>query len=828
MADLISRLKLESGEFDSKIARATKGLLTMEKECREVGGTLEILDKEQLEFVKALGQMETVSQNAKGKIAELTSAFTELSVQYNRLTDEEKSGDFGTALAASLDQLKIRIQDSKAELSGVEAQLSGVTDTSANAGNAMTSVFEGFAQKLGVPMNALKQLSSQGFAGVAKSAASAGKAIMTGLGPIGAVVAAIVLAVKQLVEAFKRNEDAMTAVQKIAAPFKAVWQSIQRLFDDIVRVFVDVYNNLEKAAGGFDGFKMALAPLAAVIAAIRAQFAIVGTILTDLAKGVAFVSGKVREAMSGSKVGSFFKNITDTVQGFFTTFTSWVEKIANSTIGKKLGLDSLYTQLKEIVNAQDELTASNKQIADSENELLKLRRQNTVANARAEQEIAKLREQASEKDKYNASERVKMLEQAAQLEEDIMKRNVDQKQRELELIKLKNSLTQSGTADLDAQAQAEAAVIQAETEYYNKRRALQRQLQSARNEEAGGGTTTSGGEESTYAEDSITAQEEKVKELTKLWHDASAELRGGYKKQLDEAQAVLDQMTGKTKEVAAQAASEPTGPSMSRFEELQQSVRIKLADDASAVDTSSLRNLLSVAIQNDIDSLNPTFESLLEKIGEGFNIPDEAWEGLTAQINEKLADLGLDPIELDVKTGSVKEAEKEMGGLTENVQGAIGVFGQLGSVMQQIEDPGAKVAGMIMEAIAGIAATFAASLKGTFTPWDWIAATISGTATMISTIAAIKSATSGGFANGGIVPGNSFSGDNLRTSDYGINSGELVLNKAQQSNLASQLNGNPMGDMRLGCKLSGKDILIAIDNTNRSEGGSRGYYTKVH
>lgn len=827
MADMISRLKLESGEFDSKIARATKGLLTMEKECREVGGTLAILEKDQLEFVKGLGQMETVSQNAKGKIAELTSAFTELSVQYNRLADEEKSGDFGTALAASLDQLKIRIQDSKAELSGVEAQLSGVTDTSANAGNAMTSVFEGFAQKLGVPMNALKQLSSQGFAGVAKSAASAGKAIMTGLGPIGAVVAAIVLAVKQLVEAFKRNEDAMTAVQKIAAPFKAVWQSIQRLFDDIVRVFVDVYNNLEKAAGGFDGFKMALAPLAAVIAAIRAQFAIVGTILTDLAKGVAFVSSKVREAMSGSKVGSFFKNITDTVQGFFTTFTSWVEKIANSTLGKKLGLDSLYTQLKEIVNAQDELTESNKRIAESENELLKLRRQNTVANARAEQEIAKLREQASEKDKYNASERVKMLEQAAQLEEDIMKRNVDQKQRELDLIKLKNSLTQSGTEDLNAEADAEAALIQAETEFYNKKRALQRQLQSARNEDAGGGTTTIGGEEATYAEDSITAQEEKVKELTKLWHDASAELRGGYKKQLDEAQAVLDQMTGKTNGVAVQAASEPTGPSMSNFEKLQQSIRIKLADDASAIDTTSLNNLLSVAIQNGIDSLNPDFEELMYKMGEGFDIPDEAWENLTAEINEKLAELGIKPIEIDVKTGGVKDLDDEVEKTTDHVAGAAQAFSALGNAMNQIDDPGAKVAGMIAEAIGSVAAGYGAATAqaATLGPWAWIAFAITGLATMVSTIEGIKQATAGSYAEGGLIGGNSFSGDNLTAN---VNSGELILNRAQQGAIASQLQGSAQQTVVVQGRISGKDILLSANNTNRAAGGSRGYYTKVH
>ena len=192
--------------------------------------------------------------------------------------------------------------------------------------------------------------------------------------------------------------------------------------------------------------------------------------------------------------------------------------------------------------------------------------------------------------------------------------------------------------------------------------------------------------------------------------------------------------------------------------------------------------------------------------------------------NEKLADLGLDPIALDVKTGSIKAAEKEMSGLTENVQGAIGVFGQLGGAMEQLDDPGAKVAGIIMGAIAQIAGTFAASLKGTFTPWDWIAAAISGTSTMIATIAAIKSATAGSYASGGIVPGSSFSGDNLTAN---VNSGELILNRAQQGAIAGQLQGAAQQTVMVEGRISGKDILLSANNTNRAAGGSRGYYTKV-
>ena len=126
MADVITRLKLESGEYDSKVKRATQGLLQMEQECRKVGGTLAILEKEQKQYVQSLGSMQTVSTTVRGKLGELTQAYTELRVQYNRLTEEEKKGDFGKALSSSLDQLNQRIQQTKEELSDVNKELSGM------------------------------------------------------------------------------------------------------------------------------------------------------------------------------------------------------------------------------------------------------------------------------------------------------------------------------------------------------------------------------------------------------------------------------------------------------------------------------------------------------------------------------------------------------------------------------------------------------------------------------------------------------------------------------------------------------------------------------
>jgi hypothetical protein len=92
---------------------------------------------------------------------------------------------------------------------------------------------------------------------------------------------------------------------------------------------------------------------------------------------------------------------------------------------------------------------------------------------------------------------------------------------------------------------------------------------------------------------------------------------------------------------------------------------------------------------------------------------------------------------------------------------------------------------------------------------------------MATTISTVHTLT--GFANGGIVPGNSFSGDQLHTSDYGLNSGELILNHAQQGNLASQLEGGAgLKNIQLRAMISGEDIILVTANNDDRWG--RGEY----
>lgn len=152
---------------------------------------------------------------------------------------------------------------------------------------------------------------------------------------------------------------------------------------------------------------------------------------------------------------------------------------------------------------------------------------------------------------------------------------------------------------------------------------------------------------------------------------------------------------------------------------------------------------------------------------------------------------------------------------------ALGSISGLGSALAAIEDPAVKVLGIIAQAIATVALSFAQALSkdtklGVF---GWIAAAAAGTAAMVSTISAIKSATAGSYEQGGIVPGNSFTGDNLTAN---VNSGELILNRAQQNTLAAQLRQGYSNNMHLTATIKGTDIQLALNNTSRQQG--RGTY----
>jgi len=110
---------------------------------------------------------------------------------------------------------------------------------------------------------------------------------------------------------------------------------------------------------------------------------------------------------------------------------------------------------------------------------------------------------------------------------------------------------------------------------------------------------------------------------------------------------------------------------------------------------------------------------------------------------------------------------------------------------------------------------------------------LSAIASIISTIQALQTAQIFKFAGGGIVgraaggmiiPGTSFSGDRLRMpvsggrGVIGVNSGEIILNRAQQGVLADELHGVAEQGTAMQPYVDGEKIFLGMNNTSKRMG----------
>ena len=320
---------------------------------------------------------------------------------------------------------------------------------------------------------------------------------------------------------------------------------------------------------------------------------------------------------------------------------------------------------------------------------------------------------------------------------------------------------------------------------------------------SGGGKTTTA---PTFAADSIAAQQKLVQDLTKQWNEAGASVRNQYIQPLVEAEAKLKQMKNEQALLKEQAQGRLNGVNL---------------------------------WQGDIDDIaggpgkRPQFAGGIPEIGKGLETLPQHLSPLQ-EMNYELSRMkelleyapdtqayqdALQKIADKEKEISQFKGESNMSDEAKDSEKAwaktASAISQVGSALKTIEDPTAQVMSIIAEAIANIALTFSKSLKGTVTPWDWIAAAAAGTATMISTIAAIKQVAVGSYAQGGVIPGNSFSGD---TQLAQVNAGETILTRAQTGILASQLENAGIQNLRLDTYVTGEQIRLVLNNNGRRTG----------
>ena len=156
--DVITRFKLETTAFDSKLRDTAKSLQNIAHQAELGGKDFNDFSQKAIEAARALGTIQSGANNTKDKLRELVGSYNDAAKAYNSLSDAAKKGEFGRAMAASLEKLQQDIKDTKEEFyslgeavkekSGLfgENGLTGMLQVF--GGNLMTKGFEMIASGL--------------------------------------------------------------------------------------------------------------------------------------------------------------------------------------------------------------------------------------------------------------------------------------------------------------------------------------------------------------------------------------------------------------------------------------------------------------------------------------------------------------------------------------------------------------------------------------------------------------------------------------------------------------------------------------------------------
>jgi hypothetical protein len=705
MADNIVKLKVDSEEYESKIKRASQGLQALGRNLHDAGKTFADAEAKQVEFVRELGKMQTVSNTAKGKIAEMSAAFIDLKSQYLQMTDAEKQSPIGQAMAKSLEELKQRTIDAKRELEGLNNELNGMKAEGGKGGGLFGG--KGLTDMLSV---------------------AGGNLIASGITKLTSELADTV---QQSIELAKSGEGIRMAFERLNQP---------GLLNNLKEATHGTVSELElmKAAVKFDDFKLPVEQL--------------GTLL-------AFAQKKAKD--TGQSVDYMVDSIV----------TGLGRK--SLMILDNLGLSA--AQIKERMAETGDMTTA-------------------VASI--------IKDQMSEAGEYVETAADRAARSAADAQNQMEELGRKAMPVAEELGKAWNAIKIGGMEVLTFVLTPIAESLKDIREILSGEYELKIKADIPNYADDDGKTVWSGWKPGT--DHTVQAPGGYVEVTDK---NTGAVIGGQHFDNLNDANSIkswqktLFKTGGKHGPTDEEIAAKITAQ--------WQKSSIKAMAGADALKGSDIKETMSVwATMSD-----EAKKSML---------------GLTAA-TEDLGDSQAKMWDKWIKSDIQSKLEQQ-NKLLQEQQTRYTLAGQaaqnFGSALAGLEDPAAKAAGTVMQAIASIAMGFAMASSNANTAgtgWGWLAWLAAGTAAMATTISTIHSLT--GYAEGGIVKGNSYSGDNVPAlvggaggELVGLNAGEVVLTQAMQSNLASNLRGNALSGLKLQTKVRGTELLVWLDNSLAQSG----------
>ena len=782
----------------------TQGINEAKNATAEYTNATVDLKKETEDYLSQFGSLRKQLRGAKAEALNLA-------VQFSQLSKTEKESEIGKQLA---DELQFAIEKA-AELQDV---MSDTQDAIKNAASD-TAGLDAFKESLEVG----KDLATA-YIGVLGKVTGSEEALKNALSSL-AIVQGTFNAVIKTTSMLQKNSATMIALQRAGVLSLAQAEKISAAAANASTI---AYKGLGKA--------MKAIPFIAIAGAILS----IGKAIIDYVIGANKAtkeSEKLNKELSGTK-----KIINDLSTVYNSSYASSLGKTLSLYKQLQTSYRKLSTQqekskwIKENTDKFKELGVSITNVNDADKILIKQSkdviqsfklRAEAAAEATRLQDLYVKRIEAETKARANASKnnfKAGDKVQTGDVERYGLQEGIDYKQykdkvgmfytdagamKAMEASAARN--IQKYTQDIDAEINASAERLSATTEKLNN------VLTGSTNDNTGGRSS----EPKTDITEIILPKANKVNKQIDDWFKA-------YDKKI----------AAKTKE-ASEMNYNVVGPSINILNSPQQiqgtenAIQQALQVDDIEFDFSALPEAMQEAADEAAQSL--------DRLGEAIAIAGQQRAKFLAagdakgveEMDKQLAKLTEDYNKQSEEVGKYVKRSEEVKNLSDSFQSVGNSVGALGGLFSALgdatDDAGMKTMGIIAETLATMALSFAKALKSCTTWYEWVAFGITGMTQLVSMVSQIKQLTAGGYAEGGIIPGNSFAGDKVMAM---VNSGEMILNTHQQKNLFDMLNGITgtgisSSKIELTGKIRGKDLLLVQKNYN-TIGSKSGQSIKIN
>ena len=763
----ILKLNVDTSEYDAKIKSAAAGIQQYAQKCHEAGGTLQYLDDGVLEFVQALGKMDTASSSTKMQVREMSNALTTLTMTYRGLSDSEKSSPFGQELAKGIQQLTERAGQAQDAMADVQQSIRNAASD--------TRIFDQISQGASVVT-----ASFQGLVG-------AGKMLGFEMGNDVEVIAKL--------QSAMAVTNSLTTIQTALQKQSALMQGVQAAQTAIASAAQTTLAATTGSATAAQAAFNAVANMNPYVALATAIAAVAGAYFAWTSN--ANKAKKAQEALNAEldntkiQLAQIDKDTDFSVGIMQAAGKSWkaIHEVRLEAARTKLQLaDMNYDKLFDSGASKEQLQKASEMQQQAWDNLKKVLDEGTTHWAKEFYGGGK--GSGSGHGKGGSSTSVEKTE------EQINSEQIEK-------------LTQEYIKATDERRQA----IQKEIEVLQKRNAeIQKLKDMALGKTFDGGTLN--GE--------VVVTGSKMTSINKTFRDAPVNF-----------DSINTYMSG----IKEQLKNYNLGDEM--YDALTEKLK----------DATTMSTLLQELMERGVEGAD--LESVAAQMKDALldgDIPDEKVKDFIDKLNEQIKEQG--GIELDYNANTGEVGDKKQGpksedmwseftkGVNSMVNGMSGVTSGLKNVglkiPQGVEDFMKTVNGVVqiisgLQTMIAIVRTPAETANTTAVTLNTAAIGALITALQVNTaVSLIPGLANGGFApgfaGGGIIPhaasgilmGNSYSGDNI--GNVRLNAGELVLNKAQQLSLASQLQDGENGGTQLQPYIDGELLYLGIQAYLRRAG----------